>query len=67
MVTELRALLLMNNLEFTAEIYSEIAFLYSFSFLQRSRLMSGGHELNFDWVFVFALLVFFYLRACIFT
>lgn len=29
-------------------------------------LMSGGHELNFDWAFVFALLVFFYQQACIF-
>lgn len=25
-------------------------------------LMSGGHELNFDWAFVFALLVFFINR-----
>ena len=35
----LRSHLLMNNLEFTAEIYSEIAFLHSFSFLQRSPII----------------------------
>lgn len=36
MVTVLKSHLLMNNLEFIAEIYPEIDFLYSFSFLQQS-------------------------------